>query len=275
MIFYFTGTGNSLYAAKYLDDEAVSIPQVISRDRLCFRADRIGISAPIYGHEMPRMVKDFIRRAELETDYLYLILTYGSRHANAVELAEKVFQESGKKADYIRTVLMADNFLPGFDMEEQKAEDKHVREQLEEIRRDVRAKIHRIEEVTGADRRAHDGYMAMVHGQPETVWADFDFTEQCIGCGLCQKVCPAGCIHLQNRRAVRNAENCQACMACVHVCPEMAIRINPVFGFEEPNPEARYRNEYVSLSELVQANWRRDIPGSGAGTETAAESQAV
>ncbi len=29
MIFYFTGTGNSLYAAKKLDEERISIPQAL------------------------------------------------------------------------------------------------------------------------------------------------------------------------------------------------------------------------------------------------------
>ncbi|MBD5476273.1 MAG: flavodoxin family protein, partial [Lachnospiraceae bacterium] len=56
MIFYFTGTGNSLYVAKELDEEIISIPQVIKQERLEFAADSIGIVCPIYGHEMPGMV---------------------------------------------------------------------------------------------------------------------------------------------------------------------------------------------------------------------------
>ena len=38
MIFYFTGTGNSLYVAKYLDTELVSIPQVMKEKELSFQA---------------------------------------------------------------------------------------------------------------------------------------------------------------------------------------------------------------------------------------------
>ena len=48
MIFYFTGTGNSLYAAKQLDSDCRSIPRPLD-----FSAERIGIAAPIYGHELP------------------------------------------------------------------------------------------------------------------------------------------------------------------------------------------------------------------------------
>ena len=80
MIFYFTGTGNSLYAAKELDEDTRSIPQVIRQERLEFSADSIGIVCPVYGHEMPGMVKEFIRRASFGTDYLFVVLTYGAHH---------------------------------------------------------------------------------------------------------------------------------------------------------------------------------------------------
>jgi formate hydrogenlyase subunit 6/NADH:ubiquinone oxidoreductase subunit I len=261
MIFFFTGTGNSMYAAREIaraagDGEPVSIPHALRSGSLRFTDDTIGIVAPIYGHEMPAMVKDFIRRAEFDTGYTYLVLTYGNRHANAVELAKDVFDGAGKKADLIRTLLMVDNFLPGFDMSEQQAIDKDVDGQLRSIVSDVAARRRYIEKVTAADRAAHRSYMELVGGRPETVWADFDFTDACVGCGMCQKVCPAGCIHVdkERRRAVRDGENCQACMACVHVCPASAIRLNPVLGFTDRNPEARYRNENVTLTDLLDAN---------------------
>ena len=62
MIFYFTGTGNSLYAAKQLENELISIPQVMKRKNLEFTADSIGIAASVYGHEVPPMVKEFLHR---------------------------------------------------------------------------------------------------------------------------------------------------------------------------------------------------------------------
>lgn len=264
MIFYFTGTGNSLFAAKCLGEDLISIPQVVDREDISYEADKIGIVCPIYGHEMPQMVKTFLTKATLKTDYLFVVLTYGKMHANAVELAMKVLAQSGKKADYMATVCMVDNFVPAFDMEKEMAEDKQVDKQLARIKKDIGEKKRQMEEVTKADREVHEGYRKMVSGRPETIWADYDFTSRCIGCGICTRVCPAGCIHLENRQAVRTGENCQACMACVHACPEAAIKVNRVLEFEEPNPEARYRNENVSLTELVQANWRRE-KGTGAG----------
>lgn len=70
MIFFFTATGNSLYIAKQLDSELVSIAQAI-HENIVYQAEKIGIVCPVYGHEMPQIVKDFLKKSQFETDYLY------------------------------------------------------------------------------------------------------------------------------------------------------------------------------------------------------------
>lgn len=65
MVFYFTGTGNSLYVAGHLEENPVSIPQLMRADRkepLEFEADSIGIVSPVYGHEVPPMVREFLKK---------------------------------------------------------------------------------------------------------------------------------------------------------------------------------------------------------------------
>ena len=68
----------------------MSIPQVIHQENLHFCDKSIGIVAPVYGHEVPGMVKEFLHRATFDTDYFYMILTYGNRHGGAAELAEQM-----------------------------------------------------------------------------------------------------------------------------------------------------------------------------------------
>lgn len=252
MIFYFTGTGNSLYAAKELDENIISIPRIIKEEKLEFSADSIGIVCPVYGHEMPGMVKEFIRKASFETDYLFVVLTYGAYHGGAAEIADLFLRNAGKRADYITTIEMVDNFLPVFDMKEQVAMDKQVEKHLEKIRADLQAKKREIQKASLTEKTVHKMYRKMVKNEPETVWAAFRVTDECVGCGICTRVCPAGCIHLENQYAVHEPDGCQACYAYVHACPKMAVQFT--LSRPEKNPTARYRNEHVTLCELVQSN---------------------
>ena len=74
----------------------------MKQDSLTFEADKIGIVCPIYGHEMPKMVKEFIRKATFKTDYFYIILTYGALHGGAAELANDYLKSVGKKSTVYR-----------------------------------------------------------------------------------------------------------------------------------------------------------------------------
>lgn len=251
MLFYFTGTGNSLYVAKSLDKEPVSIPQIMKKEELKFTADAIGIVAPIYGHEMPGMVKDFIRKASFHTDYFYVILTYGNRHGGASELADRFCRECGIVPKYINVLLMVDNWLPAFDMEEQKAADKGTDGYLAEIIADIVCRRQMISEVTEADRDVHRQFLRNMEKLPNDAWKNLvRVMPDCIGCGICEKVCPSASIRLENGKAVHESERCQTCLACVHNCPHKGIGLN----VPEKNPDARYRNEHVGLEEIIRAN---------------------
>ena len=251
MVFYFTGTGNSLYAAKQIEKNPVSIPQAIHGENLCFSADSIGIVAPVYGHEVPQMVRDFMKKATFHTDYFYMILTYGNRHGGAAELAEKLCEECGIKASYINVLMMADNWLPSFDMEEQVKIDKKVDENLSVILEDLKARKKMISPVTDTDRAAHQQFLAGMSKMPPDAWQHLlKVTENCVGCGICEKVCPTASVRVVDGKAVHIPGNCQTCLACAHACPQKAIGL----AIPEKNPNARYRNEHITLQEIINAN---------------------
>ena len=251
MVFYFTGTGNSLYIAKQLAECPVSIPQAIKQETLDFTDESIGVVAPIYGHEMPQMVKDFLKKAAFHTDYFYILLTYGNRHGGAAELAKQFCDACGVKVNYINVIRMVDNWLPSFDMNEQKALDKQIPQQLAPILADLNAKKNYISPVTDTDRAAHQQFLAGIRRMPADAWQHLlKISDACIGCGICEKVCPSGSIRVENGKAVHHAGNCQTCLACVHACPQKAIGL----AVPEKNPNARYRNEYISLQEIISAN---------------------
>lgn len=251
MVFYFTGTGNSLYVAKQIEENPVSIPQVINGENLVFSADSIGIVAPVYGHEVPPMVHEFMKKAVFHTDYFYMILTYGNRHGGAAELAKKLCDECGIKASYINVIMMVDNWLPSFDMEEQRKIDKKIDENLSVILEDLKARKKMISPVTDTDRAAHQQFLAGMSKMPADAWQHLlKVTDACIGCGICEKVCPAASVRVADGKAVHIPGNCQTCLACAHACPQKAIQL----VIPEKNPNARYRNEHITLQEIINAN---------------------
>lgn len=252
MLFYFTGTGNSLYIAKQIEKKPLSIPQILKQEELEFSDKSIGIVAPIYGHELPYMVKEFIRKTKFNTDYFYLILTYGNRHGGASELAKAFCSLCHIKPNYINVIKMVDNWLPSFDMEEQRKIDKHINEHLRVIKEDIKSKKNYISEVNDEDRNAHLQFLNRMKNMPSDAWQHLiQITDQCIGCGICTKVCPSHSIKIVDHKALFTPGHCETCLACIHACPHFAIKLSS----GEKNEHARYRHEDITLQEIIKSNY--------------------
>ena len=258
IILYFTATGNSLHIARQLADENTelfSIPQMMKQGRRDFEADEIGIIYPIYGHMPPNMVREFIQEAKLTAGYKFAVLTYGNRKCNAVEIWDKISRKAGKPFDYITTIVMVDNWLPSFDMNEQMKIDKQIPENLQRISADIAAQKHWHEPVTELERSQHEGFLQASGVNPETGFLmrsqdAFLITDACIGCAICTEVCPRGNYKLTST-GVKTEGNCDFCFACIQNCPQKAIQFK---DRKEVNPNARYRNEHVSLWSIKESN---------------------
>lgn len=266
IILYFTATGNCLYVARQLagkDGEILSIPQLMKQDDIEIEADEIGIVYPIYGHMPPNMVRRFINKARLKADYKFAVLTYGNRKCNAVELWDGISTRAGANFDYINTLIMVDNWLPNFDMNEQILIDKHIPENLGKISADIAAHKHWHEPVTEEERQQHQGFINFTGIDPETGFTMrsekyFTISDACISCGACVAVCPKGNYKMTSQ-GVNTEGSCEFCFACIQNCPQKAIRFaknddDPLLRNGEKNPDARYRNEHISLMDIKRAN---------------------
>lgn len=266
VVLYFTGTGNCLYVARQLagkEGEILSIPQLMRKKQFEIEADEIGLVYPIYGHMPPYMVREFIKKAQLKAEYKFAVLTYGMRKCNAVEIWDGISRKAGNVFDYIGTIVMVDNWLPNFDMNEQMKIDKHIPENLAKITSDLSNRRRWHEPVTQEEREQHEGFMSLSGLDPEVGFlmkADRSFrvTDDCIRCGICTYVCPRGNYQLTGQ-GVKMQGDCEFCFACIQNCPQRAIQFKKNEDGtwpdgSEKNPNARYRNENVSLMELKLAN---------------------
>lgn len=248
-VLYFTATGNSLYIAKQFDCETVSIPQAIKENRYGFKDDVIGVICPVYCNKPPRIVLDFLSEAKLDAEYKFMVLTYGHANFGTAKLTSEICK--GQGFDYIQTLLTVDNYLPVFDMNKETAIDKKVDKQFAKIKADVLSRKRYVPKRKIFDRFMGRLFERYFKSHPElNDGSQITVTENCIGCGICVEVCPIGNFYLENGVAKRKKETCEFCLACANLCTNKAI----ICKLSDRNPNARYRNPMVELSEIIKSN---------------------
>jgi formate hydrogenlyase subunit 6/NADH:ubiquinone oxidoreductase subunit I len=147
-------------------------------------------------------------------------------------------------------------------MVQQKAEDKHIPEQLAEVKAAINSRTNFIRPVSEQEKGFCEGYYR--HSGRDRVNPTFTRSEKiffttdaCIGCSVCQSVCPHESWSVVDGKGKPEGD-CETCFACVHNCPSKAISIIPTPPEpEEPNRNARYRNPNVKLGDIIQANSQR------------------
>lgn len=249
LVFYFTATGNSLHVARALSPEPISIPQALKEGNLDFEADEIGLVFPDYAAAAPLMVREFVEKAKLNAPYIFSVITYGNFAANVADWWNDFCKQKNVSNNYINTLLMVDNYLPVFDMNEQIKIDKKIPENLAAIVAEINGRKEYIshfdvdEQMKGWLKQLQDEHFPM---EAERLLA-IDETA-CVGCGICSTVCPHGNFKITGKATFSGS--CDYCLACVHACPQKALTLSR----GERNPQARFRNENVSLADLRRAN---------------------
>lgn len=250
-ICYFTASGNCLYVARRIGGTLLSIPQLMRQDKIEIEDDAVGIVCPVYAVELPFMIVDFMKKAEIKTDYFFVIMTCGYGYVPSLGHAEVLARERGWDLKYGSGVLMVDNYIPFFDMLEEinKLPEKDVEGQLDRICADIDArKERRVElsdELLGQMEWYHKNHAPKVIDKRMAL--DYIVNDACIHCGICAKVCPANNITVTDGKPVF-ADHCEVCYACLHNCPQNAIHL-PV-----EKAAKRFRNEHVSLTDIIKSN---------------------
>ena len=98
MIFYFSGTGNTRWAAeeiaKAIDDQLYYIPDEIRKGRhsyILHTGERIGFCFPTHGWQVPGLVRAFIRSRKLNVDnhFCWALTTCGDNMGEAMTILNR------------------------------------------------------------------------------------------------------------------------------------------------------------------------------------------
>ena len=232
MIFYYTGTGNSRYAAlllaDLLDDTAVdAAPYLKSGLAASLSSQRPWVFVcPTYAWQMPRVFAALLRRSSFAGNRsAYFVLTCGSDIGAAGRALERLSDEIALEYRGVLPLVMPENYVAMFPVpqEEQAApivEAAHA--PLAEAARQIAAEQpFQTRRLTLLDRLKSGivnrcFYRFCVTARP------FHTTAACNGCGRCAKMCVTNCISLQQGRP-HWGKGCTHCMACLCGCPQSAV----------------------------------------------------
>lgn len=268
IIYYFSGTGNSLHTATKIAEiiggaELVNMrcaPDDVSADD----ADMIGFVCPVYEWDVPGTVKDFIKQLNINPKaYIFMVVTYIAVLGKSFETVEKLLSQKGAHINYgraIRCVASQCIAYPPFPPE--KIMIPYMEKQMENAGQEIKQKVYRYYPRMSTITRKRYKKVMVPYLKIEKEYDKGFYTDgKCSGCGTCAKVCPTRNISIQDKRPVWN-HHCHGCNACVVYCPTKAIQFKTPQAYKELNtiitkmlslPESRkrYHHPLIKAKDLM------------------------
>jgi ferredoxin len=254
IIYYFTGTGNTLKVAKDVasglgETELVPIQTALGKS-LRPDADAVGIAFPVYMWGLPPIVCRFIASLDLKGKYVFAIATYGGMPAGTLRQAQRLISSAGGRLAAGFALKMPGNYIPMYGAVSEQDQAKMFAAKAEKVKRIVTAVKERADHSPdGAGNPLGRLLSGIVYGisAPRIPRMDVSFwsDERCNGCGTCERVCPVANIALADGRPTWR-HRCEQCMACIQWCPQEAIQ----YG-KKTAARRRYRNPHATVDEIA------------------------
>lgn len=245
MIFYFTGTGNSLFAAKRAltdGEELINIADAIKNDKYEYSVpsgENVGFVFPVYFYTVPTIVGDFIEKLELkDAEYVYAIITCGGGISQAGAVLKKMLSKHGIDLNYVSSLLMPDNSMLFYQIPSIE-QSKERLENAEKRIKEIRESIERHATVSIGDSTVLSDLVGVGYKMCNKT-AKFYATDSCIGCGLCERNCPQNVIVMKDGKPQWVKPTCTKCSSCINRCPKQSIQYGNA---------TKKRNRYVNPEE--------------------------
>lgn len=252
IIYYFTGTGNSLKVAKDVREHLKEGRLVkICRDNMSMAeentSDKVGIVYPVYFGGIPLIVKEFLEALKLEKhSYFFAIATYGSGAGASIKQIEEIINKKEVNLSAGFGINMPGNYqvmYPPYPEEKQQKFFKDEKEQIVKIAEMIKNRqTNRMNSNVAAEM--FSGLMYKIFN-PKDKDKNFWANGKCNGCATCSKVCPANNIEM-SEGIPKWHHKCELCVACMQWCPQQAIQYK-----KNTVKRGRYHNPDVKVSEII------------------------
>lgn len=241
MIFYFSGTGNTRWAAESIarstGERLLFIPEEIQGDcqYTLDNDERIGFCFPVHGWQPPGIVRRFISKLNIPNatgHYCFALCTCGDNIGETITILNKDLGKRGLHADSAFSLIMPETYvcLPFMYTDTKEREKEKIEaagKELEHIAPIIARRTRGVELLTkGATPRIYSYIIGGYFNKRMITDKPFRVDEsKCIGCGACVKICPTNNITGAKGVIPRWKHNgeCTCCLACYHHCPRHAI----------------------------------------------------
>lgn len=232
MIVYYTGTGNSRFAAeavqRVLNDECVNAFDYIKNGKKgSFASEKPYVFVcPTYSWRIPRIFERFIRESSFSgSKKAYFVMTCGGDIGNAEKYIKALCADVSFEYMGVQGVEMPENYIALFYVPDKFEADKIISKSMPVLASAARkiaenapldtASVSIMDKIKSGI--VNDAFYKFVISAKK-----FKAGDNCISCGKCVAVCPLDNVKLSDSKPVWG-KNCTHCMACISVCPVRAI----------------------------------------------------
>jgi len=245
MIFYFSGTGNSLWVAKELakfyNDSLISISDELKRPSNNFSYpvavdEKVFIVSPIHSWGIDVLTFRFLNRFNL-VNYLnqpvFIVCTCGDNCGYASSIVKRILRKKSITLTNAYSVQMPNNYvlMSGFEVDDKELERQKLSDAVERIRLitdDIPAGKSRDLYVKGKNSFIKTYLIYPLFRKQGIKRNLFYAKDACISCGLCIDICPTMTILWQDNKPKWEKDTCVQCSACINRCPERAVEYGKV-----------------------------------------------
>jgi ferredoxin len=245
VLFYFSGTGNTRYIAHRIchtlnnrgyEAQAVSIEGMSIADArtLVDNSSVVGLGWPIYGSDIPAIMKKFIKEMPIvEKKPLLTFCTQMMFSGDGAVVWRSRLEAKGYVQKWAMQINMPNNIsLSGVPFKCSDDYAQHEEKYLKLARKKADYLAYKVynnaEDIKGAtvfntiaalSQRPAFKYFAHSY-----MIGKLGVSDICNGCGLCADMCPRNVLQIKDGRAFHeNKKDCTLCLRCADFCPQSAV----------------------------------------------------